>query len=108
LNGKIDTLVIVLYDRYANLAKWLTILSKTDRPKNVVVIHNIDAANELELPGFTHIKRKNTGYDIGAFQDVCKDRLPGFPADWQNLLWLTDETFPKRPEKRERFALKPA
>ena len=106
LNGKIDTLVIVLYDRYANLAKWLKILEQTDRPKNVVVIHNTDGTEAREFSeGTTVIRRKNVGFDIGAFQDVCRDRLPGFPADWQNLLWVTDDTFPMRPDYLDYFAL---
>ena len=108
MTGKIDTLVIVLYDRYENLAKWLTVLAKAGYPKNVVVIHNNDRPPiPGGLPNISYIVRKNVGFDIGAFQDVCRDRLPGFPADWQNLLWCTDDTFPMTPDYLDSFALQP-
>lgn len=108
----IDTLVIVVYDRWYNVDKWFTILEKTGRPKNVVVIHNTD---DPMLPGSVlinsydciFISRKNTGFDTGAFQDVCRNRLPGFPTDWQQLLWCTDDTFPLQENFIDYFALQP-
>ncbi len=89
----IDTLVIVVYNRLHNLETWFNILKQCDRPKNVVVIHNTDE-NYYNIPeDIIYIRRKNIGFDIGAFQDVCLNRLPGFP-EWDQLLWVTDDTFP--------------
>src|SRR5687768_13558794 len=103
----IDTLVLVVYDRYDNLKKWFSILEKCERPKNIVVIHNSDTEYFEAIPaGVIYIPRKNTGFDIGAFQDVCRGRLAGFP-DWDQLLWCTDDTFPMQPDFINKFALKP-
>lgn len=105
----IDTLVIVVYDRRHNVDKWFAILEKTGRPKNVVVIHNIDTDNFSSyndiVNSVIYIHRKNIGYDIGAFQDVCKNRLPGFP-EWETLLWVTDDTFPMTEDFLSYFDLK--
>lgn len=105
----IDTLVIVVYDRWYNVDKWFTILEKTGRPKNVVVIHNADTEDYSLFcyKGANTIKRKNIGFDIGAFQDVCRNRLPGFPADWKQLLWCTDDTFPMTERFLDWFELQP-
>ena len=102
----IDTLVIVVYDRWHNVDKWFAILEKAGRPKNVVVIMNTDIPSQVPYDCIS-IQRKNIGYDIGAFQDVCKNRLPGFPEDWQQLLWCTDDTFPMAEDFLSYFALKP-
>jgi hypothetical protein len=32
--------------------------------------------------------------DIGAFQDVCSERLEAFPNDWDYLFWTTDDVLP--------------
>ena len=88
-------LVIVVYNRLANLKHWMHCLTMCD-PMPVVVIHNSnEPAPEYEAvcKDVTYIRRPNVGYDIGAFQDVCKNRLQGFP-EWERLLWVTDDTFP--------------
>lgn len=108
----IDTLVIVVYDRLRNLQNWFTILNQcTDKPKNIVVIHNNNGdkliKQECEINNAFYICRPNIGFDIGAFQDVCRNRLPGFP-EWNQLLWITDDTFPMQPDFLKHFALGPA
>jgi hypothetical protein len=106
----IDTLVIVVYDRYDNLKKWFDILKQcTIKPKNVVVIHNIDATGTdygplCRMNDSLYIQRENIGFDIGAFQDVCMNRLPGFP-EWDQLLWCTDDCFPMQKDFLNHFAL---
>lgn len=108
----IDTLVIVVYNRYANIVKWFTILKQCMGPKQVVVIHNTDFFN-IEYAQLcydndaTYIQRSNIGFDIGAFQDVCKNRLMNFPA-WNQLLWCTDDTFPMTKDFITYFDLKPS
>ncbi len=102
MQKKVDTLVIVVYNRVENVRKWLRIAGNI----RTVVIHNTDTP-ELGPPvtgNYDYIPRPNTGFDIGAFQDVCANRLPGFPADWQRLLWVTDDCFPMRPDYLEAFA----
>ena len=91
-------LVIVVYNRYDNLKHWLECWSQCDQTDTqLVVIHNTDKEDWqyqhlCEVYNVTYIQRPNVGYDIGAFQDVCRGRLQ-FP-DWQRLLWVTDDTFP--------------
>lgn len=92
----IDTLVIVVYNRFHNVEKWLKILQTAQRPKNVVVIQNLDTPfsfTHFENEGIIFINRKNIGFDIGAFQDVVKNRLAGFP-EWEQLFWVIDDCFP--------------
>lgn len=108
----IDTLVIVVYDRLRNLQNWFTILNHcTHQPKQVVVIHNNNGDNAIKQTCADHnaiyIARPNVGFDIGAFQDVCMNRLPGFP-DWEQLLWVTDDTFPMQTDFLKHFTLSPA
>lgn len=87
-------LVIIVYNRYDNIIHWLHCLSLCDTINvRVTVIHNGDETYNLPQH-INYIKRKNIGYDIGAFQDVCRNRLKGFPKDWTRLLWCTDDTFP--------------
>lgn len=107
----IDTLVIVVYDRLHNLNNWFKILGQCDKPKNIVVIHNynepVKEYQELcEANNAIYFHRNNVGFDIGAFQDVCRDRLKGFP-EWDQLLWVTDDTFPMQSDFLKFFALQP-
>ena len=65
----------------------------------MVVIHNQEIDNDRYLKlckdnEIIYVPRINKGFDIGAFQDVCKERLAGFPNDWNNLIWLTDDCIP--------------
>lgn len=106
----IDTVVIVVYNRFDNVEKWLRIWKKCDTgDTRLVVIRNSDAEHNTsyETDGVTHISRFNIGFDIGAFQDVCRNRLAGFPTDWKQLLWCTDDTFPMQKDFLKHFALGP-
>lgn len=93
------------------MVKWLAILKQCKRPKQVVVIHNSDLFN-IDYAALCfdnkvqYIYRKNIGFDIGAFQDVCSNRLQGFPQ-WEQLLWCTDDTFPMVKDFISYFDLKP-
>lgn len=90
-----NIIAIVVYNRFENIKRWLDIWAKceVDKPQ-LVIIHNVDSNEEIELPkDIVYIRRKNIGFDIGAFQDVCKNRLKNFPI-FDKILWITDDTFP--------------
>lgn len=99
---------IVVYNRLHHLKHWLKCWEHCVQVgAQLVVIQNHDADSpsyqELcEEYGALYLARPNVGFDIGAFQDVCADRLLGFPA-WERLLWLTDDTFPMRPTFLQEF-----
>lgn len=101
-------IAVIVYNRYKNLEHWLHCWSKCEQlDSHVVIIHNYDEPSDrykelCESHGATYLWRENRGFDIGAFQDVCRDRLPGFPA-WERLLWMTDDTFPMAPDFLQQF-----
>lgn len=99
----IDTIVaVVVYDRFQNVKEWIRCWQQCDTSQSeLIIIHNF--VNEAERDAFIGycaehgiriISRENIGYDIGCLQDVCRERLEGFPNDWQNLIWVTDDTLP--------------
>ena len=68
----------------------------------MVIIHT--GPDALTIPdGITYIRRPNIGFDIGSLQDVCNERLDGFPNDWQKMLWCTDDTLPMQPDFLDVF-----
>jgi hypothetical protein len=91
---------LIIYDRYINLEKWLHCWSKSvHHDFELVVIHNSDFEQTpyksiCEYHKIKYIQRPNVGYDIGAFQDVCLERLNDFDNNWDKLLWITDDWFP--------------
>lgn len=95
---------VVVYDRFDNIKEWVRCWSQCDtQGASLVVIHNYE--NEQAREAYTYfcgqsqvhyIPRKNIGYDIGAFQDVCRQRLEGFPKSYDYLIWCTDDTIPMR------------
>jgi len=105
---------IIVYNRLHHLQHWLKCWDQCEQAgAQLVVIHNQDEPDDTyrqacEEHGVIYIPRPNLGFDIGAFQDVCMDRLPGFPP-WERLLWVTDDTFPMSKDFLARFheAMKP-
>jgi hypothetical protein len=108
--GQKIILVVIVYNRLANLKRWLRCWHFVDRyGAKMVVIHNCDdgvdnseyqnaciEANE-KYKNIQYIKRRNNrGRDVGAIQDVFTEKLPGFDNDWDVLLWVTDDVFPMR------------
>lgn len=108
-------LCIIVYDRLENIEHWLKCLEKCVLTDTVVnIIHNVDKKdNEVIFPDskvkFVYIQRQNIGFDMGAFQDICKSRLKGFAENWDRLLWIADDTFPMSYDFIEKFnnAMKP-
>ena len=95
------TLVVVLvWNRFENLQIWINAWKQCDKQgAELVVLHNLEKDNDkyrqlCEDNQIKYTPRENKGFDIGAFQDVCKERLEGFPNDWANLIWVTDDCIP--------------
>jgi hypothetical protein len=96
---------VVIFNRLKNLKRWLEIWDKLDlKDAELRIIHNVHNNNITERfqdvigdrTSVKYIPRQNLGFDIGAFQDVCRNRLRGFDYDFKNLLWFTDDTMPIR------------
>jgi len=99
--GKTSTIVVILvWNRFENLKRWINCWNQCNKyGAKMVVIHNQEIDNDRYLKlckdnEIIYVPRINKGFDIGAFQDVCKERLAGFPNDWNNLIWLTDDCIP--------------
>ena len=97
------SVVILVFNRMKNLGYWLAIMGQVPR-ENVTftVIHNCEISfpevrKRVEAAGAKYIPRQNVGMDIGAFQDVCRKRLPGFDYGYDFLLWFTDDCFAMKP-----------
>ena len=95
---------VVVYDRFQNIEEWVRVwhLSQTEDAE-LVIIHNYRNESErhayktfCDIQRIHYIPRKNIGFDIGAFQDVCLGRLEGFNFDFTHLLWCTDDILPMR------------
>jgi hypothetical protein len=94
---------VVIYNRIKNLKRWLEIWEKLN-PENAElrIIHNVHPENNREnfsaivgnRKNVKYIPRMNIGMDIGAFQDVCGNRLQGFDNNFEFLIWFTDDTMP--------------
>lgn len=96
---------VVVYDRFQNVKEWIRCFSMSETSgAQLVIIHNYgDEDTRLAFQeycnnlGVLYIPRPNVGYDIGALQDVCRERLQGFPA-FDYLLWCTDDCLPMRKD----------
>ncbi len=89
----------VVFDRFNNILELVRCwnLCETGDAK-LVIIHNyenLEAKESYEKfcneAGIQYIGNKNIGFDIGRLQDVCRDRLPGFP-DYDYLIWIADDS----------------
>ena len=92
-----NLLVIVVYNRIENIKRWLTVWEQCKQDAHMVIIHT--GPDAFTVPdGITYIRRQNIGFDIGSLQDVCMERLTGFPNDWEKMLWSCDDTMPMTPD----------
>lgn len=91
---------VIVWSRFENLKRWVNCWSQCNKVNaELVVIHNLEVNNEkyarlCKENNIKYIPRLNKGFDIGAFQDVCKERLGGFDNNWDNLIWVTDDCIP--------------
>lgn len=98
--------VVVVYNRFENIKNWLECWQKCDQMgAELVVIHNYDNVGDTKKyrdlclqHQVTYVPRQNKGFDIGAFQDVCAERLYGFENNWSMLFWITDDTIIMRKD----------
>jgi lipopolysaccharide biosynthesis glycosyltransferase len=92
--------VIIVWNRFENLKRWINCWNQCDKLwAELIVVHNQESDNHKYLKlcvdnGVKYVARENVGFDLGAFQDVCKERLTDFPNDWDNLIWITDDCIP--------------
>ena len=99
LPGK-TLIVIIVWNRFENLKLWIDCWNQCSKmDAELVVVHNLETNNDrysqlCKDNGITYVPRENKGFDIGAFQDVCRERLAGFPNKWENLIWITDDCIP--------------
>lgn len=102
---------VVVYNRFDNIVEWIRCFKKCNTINSeLIIIHNYN--NEIEREkykkyitnqGINYISRNNIGYDIGAFQDVCRERLNNFPNNWDYLLWCTDDVIPMNKDFIQHF-----
>jgi hypothetical protein len=93
---------VVIHNRFENLLRWAHAWPMCDQTDaQLVIIHNYYTEEEKAVwqkhcknLGLVCVSRLNVGRDIGALQDVCRERLEGFPTDYTHLLWCTDDTIP--------------
>lgn len=93
---------ICVYNRFKNIERWVACWRQCNTENaELVIIHNYygDTLEKkkyqsyCDANGIKYIPRNGQGFDIGAFQDVCKGRLKGFP-DYDYMLWCTDDVLP--------------
>lgn len=90
---------VVVHNRFFNIRDWITIWKAAGlQDAELVVIHNYDGSEKIKMlcedNGIRYVRRTTGGFDIGAFQDVCFERLAGFSNEWDYLLWCTDDVVP--------------
>lgn len=102
---------VIVYNRFDNLKEWADRWEQCDQiGVELIIIHNYaNTKEQLKYSTFCnnrnikYISRENIGYDIGALQDVCEERLIGFPNNWKYLLWCTDDLFPMKKDFVQTF-----
>jgi hypothetical protein len=96
---------VVVYDRFQNMIEWIRCWAMCEQQDaKLVIIHNNDDEGTIlahsefcASAGIHYIRRPNVGFDIGAFQDVCRNRLEGFP-EYDTLIWCCDDALPMRKD----------
>jgi len=98
--GPKTIVAIIVWNRFENLKRWINCWNQCNKMgAEMVVIHNQESDNYrywqlCEDNKIKYVARENVGFDIGAFQDVCRERLVNFPNKWNNLIWITDDCIP--------------
>lgn len=102
---------VIIYNRFPNLREWIRCwkMCSTENAE-LLILHNARNPNDIrtyknlcQKSGIRYLSRPNVGFDIGAFQDVCRGRLPGFPEDFDFLLWCTDDLYPMKKDFIHRY-----
>lgn len=93
-------IAIIVWNRFENLKRWVNCWNQCNKmDAELIIVHNLEQDNDkyaqlCKENGITYVPRVNKGFDIGAFQDVCKEKLADFPNNWDNLIWITDDCIP--------------
>lgn len=95
---------IVVYNRFDNIVRWIKCWKQciTDDAE-LIIIHNYYGEEALknkfqsycEANQVSYIPRNGSGFDIGAFQDVCRERIK---LDFDYIIWCCDDTIPMDPD----------
>lgn len=105
---------ICVYNRFENIRIWINCWKQCNTSDaELVIIHNYYGdQNESAMyskycidQGIQYIPRLGDGFDIGAFQDVCKKRLAAFPV-YDYLIWCTDDVLPMNKDFISIFVTK--
>ena len=94
---------IIVYNRALNIRHWIKCWKKCDQTNaEMVVIQNTDRyvtpfqiRSLCESNNIKYFSRENLGMDIGAFRDVCQNKINGFP-EFDKLIWITDDVLPMK------------
>jgi hypothetical protein len=94
---------LMMYNRYWNVHRWLTIWSQCEHYGcQLYVIRNDDnnhrttkrlAAIMENYPQIPVLMHDNAGLDIGAFRDTVRGKVVP-DNDWQELIWFVDDAVP--------------
>jgi len=101
--------VVVVYNRYDNIKRWIDVWQKCQTENSeLIIIHNDNGESEKykELcvkNNIQYIKRENIGFDIGVFQEICKESLIEFDNNWNYLLFSGDDTIPMSTDFIQKF-----
>ncbi len=111
--GEAKTIVaVIVWNRFENLKRWLNCWKRCDKTDAaLVVVHNLESDNArywnlCKEHDVRYVPRDNSGFDLGAFQDVCKERLANFPNNWDNLIWITDDCIPMQKDFVAKYLAK--
>lgn len=105
---------IIVYNRFDNLKLWLNCWDKCDQTDaELLVIHNADIPSDInkyvtlcnEHYGVNYFPRRNIGLDIGALKDFCDGSIH-LKSDYNNLIWITDDTIPMSKDFVKQFTSK--
>ena len=78
-------IIIIVWNRFENIKRWINCWKQCiQEGAELVILHNLETNNDrysklCKDNEITYVARENKGLDIGAFQDVCKERIEGFP-----------------------------
>lgn len=106
---------VVVYNRLDNIKRWIECWQQSETNNaELRIIHNYYGDQVLKDTfetlcktfDITYIPRNAGGFDIGALQDVCFERLEGFDNNWDAMLWCCDDTMPMSKNFIEPFTNK--
>lgn len=100
---------VIVHNRFDNLVRWVECMKQCEGGE-LVIIHNYANLEDYSKysqycieNNVSYAPRMNVGFDIGAFQDVCLERLDRFDNNWDNMLWVTDDVIPMSKDFIQRF-----